>query len=668
MISHSDIERILSACRIDDVISDFVDLKRKGANYVGLCPFHDDHSPSMTVSTSKNIFKCFVCGAGGDAVSFVMKHENYSYPEALRYLAKKYGIDIIETENTEQEKIKQTEREQLFELLNFAKNYYIDQLHHTEEGQNIGLSYFESRELLKATIHDFQLGYSPQNKEAFIKHALKHGYSIDLLQKSGLIVVQDKNKNICYDRFHERVMFPIHNTSGKVIGFGGRVMSSGKPINKAKYINSPETDIYHKSNSLYGLYFSKNEIHKKDKCFLVEGYTDVISFHQTGIKNVVASSGTSLTQEQIKLIKKYTSNITIIYDGDSAGIHAAIRGVPMILQENMNVRVVLLPEEDDPDSFAKKHNLEECLEYINNNEQDFISFYIDLNKKDFNNDPIKKSELLTNIAAIIAIIDNVLLSAIYVQLCSEKLNMPEQVIAQAVKKERTKALFNKRKNGTKDQTNTDTLQTFINNTDNQHAQADNMMIKSPDNMLEKTEISLLKLLLNKGESLIFFENPDEPDNPIKYRVDQYIIDNLTEEGINLSNPDHQNLLSVYLSFAEKYNTDIIRHLLMETNENIRTQILNLQEVLTPESIHWTDNKINAPISTIENNTAKLCEDVVRILQYLKLEHLEIIRNQQMENLKNITDESLLTETIQKIQDINKTINEIESILGVTIRK
>ncbi len=667
MISQIDIERIISACRIEEVIGDFVDLKRKGANYAGICPFHDDHSPSMMVSTSKNIFKCFVCGTGGDAVSFVMKHENYTYPEALKYLAQKYGIEIKETEDTAKEKALQTEREQLFNIVNFAKTFFSDQLHHTEEGQNVGLTYFESREFLPATINDFQLGYSPKTKDALVQHALKNGYSIELLQKAGLAIIHDSVKKIYSDRFHERVIFPIHNTSGRVIGFGGRVMSAGKPIQGAKYINSPESEIYHKSNSLYGLYFSKNDIHKKDKCFLVEGYTDVISFHQVGIKNVVSSSGTSLTQEQIKLIKKYTNNITIIYDGDNAGIHAAIRGVPMILKEEMNVRVVLLPPEDDPDSFAKNHSLDECLNYINENEQDFINFYIDLNSKDIGNDPIKKAELLTNIASMIAITNNVLLCAVYVQQCSAKLHMSEDTIAQAVKTERAKMLLLNKKNKNNTPTATEEIQTLINNTD-KHSHPNTHIEVSANSMLEKTEKNLLKLLFNKGESLIFFENEEKPDSPIEYRIDQYIIDNLAEEEIDLSNDIYQKLLNTYISSAEKYNTSVVQHILMDADEETRNQILNLQELFAPESIHWTDSKINSPILTTENNEAKLCEEVVRTIQYFKLEHLEIIRNRQLECLKQPLDEQLLIDTMQKIQNLNQTISEIESILGVTIRK
>jgi len=363
-------QTIFETARIDEVVGDFVSLKKRGVNLIGLCPFHDEKTPSFTVSPAKGIYKCFGCGKGGNAVNFIMEHEHYSYPEALKYLAKKYGIEIIEEKQTAEQLQALDEKESLFNVTAFAQKYFSDNLFNKDEGKAIGLSYFKSkRNYNEATIKKFELGYCIDKWADFTEHATKNAYKLKHLVKSGLTVAKNDNH---FDRFAARVMFPIHNLTGKVIGFGGRILSSEK--SKAKYVNSPESEIYNKSKVLYGIYFSKNSIINKDNCLLVEGYTDVISLHQAGIENVVSSSGTSLTKDQIKLITRYSKNITILYDGDPAGIKASFRGIDMILEEGLNVRIVLFPDGEDPDSYAMNHSSSEVEKFLNDNAVDFITF------------------------------------------------------------------------------------------------------------------------------------------------------------------------------------------------------------------------------------------------------------------------------------------------------
>ena len=385
MIDRATVDRILDATRIEEVIGDFVSLKRRGANYLGLCPFHQDKNPSLSVSSTKQIFKCFACGKAGTAVSFIMEHEKLSYPEALKYLAKKYGIEVVEKEQTPEEIAARLKGESLLIVNEYAQKYYQQLLWDAARTHLVGLSYFKERKFSDDTIRKFGLGFAPAGGKSFAATALEEGYKEEYLVDSGLCIKRDDGS--LSDRFYDRVMFPIHSLSGRVIAFGGRILTSDK--SKAKYINSPETEVYVKNRSLYGIYFAKSAIANKDCCLLVEGYTDVISMHQAGIENVVASSGTSLTVGQISLIKRFTDKIIVIYDGDAAGIKASIRGIDMILQQGMKVEVVLLPPEDDPDSFAKAHTREEIEEFIASNKCDFITFKTNLLLKEIDNDPYR---------------------------------------------------------------------------------------------------------------------------------------------------------------------------------------------------------------------------------------------------------------------------------------
>lgn len=432
MIDQATIDRILDAAQIVDVVSEFVTLRRRGVNYIGLCPFHNEKTPSFSVSPSKGLCKCFSCGKGGNVVHFIMEHEQLSYYEALKWLAKKYNIEIKERELTEEEKQAHSLRESLFVVNQFAAEYFQDILYNHIDGQRIGMTYLRSRGFRDDIIKKFQLGYSLDNRDALARTALQKGYKEEFLVKTGLCYRKDDGT--LHDRFWGRVIFPVHTLSGKVVAFGGRVLSAATKNVQMKYVNSPESEIYHKSRELYGIYFAKQAIVRQDRCFLVEGYTDVISMHQSGIENVVASSGTALTSDQIRLIHRFTNNITVLYDGDGAGIKASIRGIDMLLEEGMNVKVCLLPDGDDPDSFARKHNATDYQAYINEHEVDFIRFKTNLLMEEAGKDPIKRAGLISSIVKSISVIPDAIVRSVYTRECSQLLQMEEKVLIEAVAK------------------------------------------------------------------------------------------------------------------------------------------------------------------------------------------------------------------------------------------
>ena len=423
MISRATIDNVFEAARVEEVIGDFVQLKKSGSNYKGLSPFTDERSPSFMVSPVKQIWKDFSSGKGGNVVSFLMEHEHFTYPEAIKFLAKKYGIEIEETEQTPEDKEHADERESLYLVSEFAKDYFHNTLLKTEEGKAIGLSYFKERGFNEETIKKFELGYSPDSWDAFTSHAIKKGYKLEFLEKTGLSVVKEEKQ---FDRFKGRVMFPILSMSGRTLGFGGRILTSDKKA--AKYLNSPESDIYHKSKVLYGIFHAKQSIAREDNCFLVEGYTDVIQFHQTGIHNVVSSSGTALTSDQIRLINRLTKNITVLFDGDAAGLRASLRGIDLILEQGMNVKICTFPVGEDPDSFSRKNSLEELTLYLEENANDFITFKASLLAAEAKNDPIKKSETIHDMVNSISKIPDVIKREIYVKECSRIMDISEQVL------------------------------------------------------------------------------------------------------------------------------------------------------------------------------------------------------------------------------------------------
>lgn len=423
MIDHSTIDRIMNTVEITDVVGDFVSLKKRGVNLLGLCPFHNEKTPSFTVSPTKGIYKCFGCGKGGNAVNFLMEHEHITYPEALKTLAKRYHIEIEETEETAEEIQQKNERESLMVVSAFAQKWFSRTLFDHEEGRAIGLSYFKERGFRREVMDLFQLGYSLEGRDAFSQEALKNGYKKDYLVKTGLSI---ESSDRIFDRFAGRVIFPIHSLSGRVIGFGGRTLRTDKKI--AKYLNSPESDIYHKSSSLYGIYFAKNAIAKADKCYLVEGYTDVLSMHQSGVENVVASSGTSLTEDQVRMIRRFTRNVSIIYDGDEAGLKASLRGIDIILEQGMHVRVVPLPEGEDPDSFARGRSSSELLAFIDKNEEDFISFKARLLSEEGSRDPVKRANMIQEVVRSIAVIPDRIERSLYLSECARILKVEENLL------------------------------------------------------------------------------------------------------------------------------------------------------------------------------------------------------------------------------------------------
>ena len=534
-IPRETVEQILQAARIEEVVGEFVTLKKKGSNLWGNCPFHNEKTPSFSVNPARNIFKCFGCGKAGDSAKFLMEHEHFSYPEALRYLAKKYNIKIEEKEQTAEEIMQQSIREKMFNINEFADKYFVDMLWNTEEGKTIGLEYFRERGYFDPIIQKFHLGYSPEKWDAFTSYAKENGYSEELLEQIGLSIRGNKG---LYDRYHGRVMFPIHNLTGRVIGFGGRVLVNDPEKKLAKYQNSPESEIYDKKQTLYGIYFAKNAIIKTDECILVEGYFDVLRMHQIGIENVVASSGTSLTMEQIRLVKRYTKNITMLYDGDSAGQHAALRGTDMILSEGMNVRVVLLPPEHDPDTFGKEFSVEYVSNYLKNNAKDFIRFKTELLLKDAENDPIKRGQVIREIVETISVIPDSIFRITYVKECSRILDMPEQTLTNELNKI-LRAKFKKSLGVEGDVVpETDTTITAP-------KQEETLEEQLPAGYYQERE--LVKLLLMYGQEMIVDERKDENGQTVYEQVSvaQIIIDDLKNDGCLFLDPVNRKIFDFF---------------------------------------------------------------------------------------------------------------------------
>lgn len=544
MISRSTIDRVFETARVEEVIGEFVQLKKAGSNFKGLSPFSDEKSPSFMVSPVKQIWKDFSTGKGGNAVSFLMEHEHYSYPEAIKFLAKKYNIEVEETVQTDQEKEQMNERESMFLVSNFAKEYFHDILMNSTQGKAIGLSYFKERGFNEDSIKKFDLGYCLDNWDSFTNEALKKGYDIKYLASTGVTIVRENKQ---FDRFKGRVMFPIHSMSGRVLGFGGRTLSSDKKT--AKYVNSPESEIYHKSKILYGIYQAKKEIAKQDNCYLVEGYTDVISFYQSGIENVVASSGTALTSDQIRLVNRLTKNITVLFDGDAAGIRASIRGIDLILEQGMNVKVVAFPDGEDPDSFAKKHSEASLREYLENSSQDFINFKVSLLMKDANNDPVKKAGLIRDIMTSISKIPDSIQREVYVQECSRIMEISERVLfselAQLISK------------NTQDPKNTQQKekQSFevVKKQTEQIKEVNSLFI------LEREIIRILLLFGNQETDFIDFIEVEDEDGVIHLEKEKYtnqvskeLYLNLQDDEIEFSNEVFQ---SIYYEMIHQLNQE-----------------------------------------------------------------------------------------------------------------
>ena len=544
MIDQATIDRILDAAQIVEVVSDFVTLRKRGVNYVGLCPFHNEKTPSFSVSPSKGLCKCFSCGKGGNAVHFIMEHEQMSYPEALRYLAKKYNIEIKERELTNEEKEVQSNRESMFIVNNFARDYFQNILKNHVDGRSIGLAYFHQRGFRDDIIDKFQLGFSTEGRDALAQEALRKGFKQEFLVKTGLCYETDDHK--LRDRFWGRVMFPVHTLSGKVVAFGGRVLSTeNKKL--AKYVNSPESEIYHKSNELYGIYFAKQAIVKQDRCFLVEGYTDVISMHQSGVENVVASSGTSLTPGQIRLIHRFTNNITVLYDGDMAGIKASIRGIDMLLEEGMNIKVCLLPDGDDPDSFARKHNATEFQNFIQEHETDFIRFKAQLLMEDAGKDPMKRAELINDIVRSIAVIPEAIVRDVYIKECGQLLRIEDKLLVSEVAKRRELQAEKGNKPIASNNAPTPQPGEMPPPFPPEEMEADTYQSFIPQEGKEgqefyKYERLIIQMIVRYGEK-VMCNLTDEEGNEVPVTVVEYVINDLKEDELAFHNPLHRRILS-----------------------------------------------------------------------------------------------------------------------------
>jgi DNA primase len=606
MIDQGTVDRIFEASQIVEVVQDYVTLKRRGVNYLGNCPFHNEKTPSFTVSPAKNIFKCFGCGKGGNPVNFIMEHEKITYYEALKLLAKRYNIEVIETQQSEEAIQQKTDRESMLIVSDFARKLFVNNLYNENEGKTIGLSYFKERGFRDDTIKKFELGYCLEERDHFTKKAQKEGYKLEFLTKTGLSIHNEGYSP--FDRFAGRVMFPIHDLMGKVIAFGGRVMKTDKKT--AKYLNSPESEIYHKSNVLYGIFHAKKSIIQENKCYLVEGYTDVISMHQAGIENVVASSGTSLTTDQIKLIKRFTNNITILYDGDPAGIKASIRGIDLILEEGMNVRVILLPLPEDPDSFARNHSTTELTDYLQKNETDFIHFKTNLLLADADNDPMKRSQAITEIVKSISIVPDAITRSLFVKECSMLLQVEEGVLINEV--------TNQRKSSAEKKFTRDAPATI--------GQPLDQKVVTPleINDIEVVEKEIIRLMLNYA-TLPLFELKNENDEVIReITVEEYLVQEIERDELEFNHPTYRRIFQEFSHFVT--NTQLI------------------------------DNKffINHPDSEISNTTVDLISQKYELSKRFKKREV-FIETEEMK-LKTIVPEIVLAYKSKRINLMVKQLH------------
>ena len=534
MIDRETVDRIYAAANIVDIIGDYVTLKRKGVNYQACCPFHNEKTPSFVVSPSKGVYKCFGCGKGGNAVTFLMEHENITYPEALKMVAKRYGIEVREKELSEEEIRRNDDRESMFVLNGWAAEYFANYLHRETEGQSVGLAYFrQARGLTDATIRKFGLGFCPAKGDRMSKDALAAGYKKEFLLSTGLSLARERDGSL-YDRFRDRVIFPVHNISGRVVAFGGRTLRTDKTV--AKYQNSPESEIYSKKRELYGLYFAKRAIQQQDFAIMVEGYLDVISMHQAGIENVVASSGTSLTTEQIRLLGRFTKNITVIYDGDSAGIHASLRGIDMILKEGMNVRVVLLPEPEDPDSFARSHTASEVQAYIRDHERDFLEFKANLLLQDAEGDPIRKAALIGDMVQSIAQIPDPIQRSVYVKECARIMDIDENILISEVARKRMATT------GDREADEFVRRQTALRHAEPPQPEVEFVKQVEAGSSSEALERELVKYLLKYGHCSFEFK---EGRTMVACNVAEVIFLELDSDGLTFCNPLYNSILATY---------------------------------------------------------------------------------------------------------------------------
>lgn len=652
MISQNTIETVFETARVEEVIGDFVQLKRAGSNLKGLSPFSNEKSPSFMVSPVKQIWKDFSSGKGGNAVTFLMEHEHFSYPEAIRYLAKKYNIEIEETEISDDAKAEANEKESMYLVSEFARNYFHSTLLNTDEGKAIGYSYFKERGFTKDTIEKFGLGYSPETWDAFTMEALGKGYKLEYLEKTGLTIVKDDKQ---FDRFKGRVMFPIQSMSGRVLGFGGRILTNDKKA--AKYLNSPESEIYHKSKVLYGIYHAKQAIAKLDNCFLVEGYTDVIQLHQAGIENVVASSGTALTPDQIRLVNRLTKNITVLFDGDAAGLRASIRGIDLILEEGMNVKVCTFPDGEDPDSFAKKTPYDELVAYLNDNAMDFIQFKASLLMKEAKNDPIKKAELIRDMVTSVSKIPDKIKREIYIQECSRIMDISEDVLfntlAQLVQKDIHEA-------GKKLKTEQKAFEVVRPETNPE-------MVTKVD-VLYELERKIIEILLLYGtveeefEDVLLKANEDGEAVEVKemntYKVYQRIYLSLQEDEVELAHPLFRAIYNDLINYFHQHETFELEQYLMRLEPELAQEVTHILMEEERELLHnWEAQQI---IVKQKNQTvSQYVSETILTLRWFLVD--KIIN--ELKNALSAEPEADNSETLAMAMEYYKLINSFSSKLG-----
>jgi DNA primase len=666
LIPKDTVDKIIETARVEDVVGDFITLKKRGANLLGLCPFHGEKSPSFTVSPAKGIYKCFGCGKAGNSVNFIMEHESLSYPEALRYLAAKYNIEIVEKEITPEEKAQITEKESLYIVTNYAQKYFTDNLWNTDEGKSVGLSYFRERGFTDEIIKKFQLGFSFEDRRAFSKAAIAAAYKPEYLIKTGLSILSDKHVegtpitiNDIFDRYTGRVIFPIHNGTGKVIGFGGRILNSDKKF--AKYINSPQTDIYDKSKVLYGLYFAKKQITQEDNCYLVEGYTDVTSMHQAGIENVVASSGTSLTVDQIRLIHRFTNNITILYDGDVAGIKASFRGIDLILEEGMNVKVLLFPDGDDPDSYSKKVSGDDLRNFIKKNSLDFIKFKTNLLFEEARHEPVKKAALVKDIIESIAIVPDAITRNGYITECSHILQVDEQTLVFQVKATRDKKIV--KKNFQSEVAPIET-QSYSENT-NQEVKDDLQKLLDADlNPFAQQEKNLVRLLLLYGTHLIEIQHLSEDNENVTAEVSvaEFILNELDQDELSFMDPTCQMFIYEFMLQIKGGNIPNADYFVKHKNPQLAQTTINLISSNDQLSERWK-NKHNIMVAHETDNIKK---SVNHDLFIYKEKRLQKLLRDEKEKLRTASSDEEIQTILISVQRLDALKSRVNKLLGRTI--
>lgn len=647
MIDQATIDRITESAQIQDVVGDFVTLRKRGTNLLGLCPFHNEKTPSFMVSPAKGIFKCFGCGKGGNSVHFIMEHEQISYVEALKYLARKYHIEVQERELSAEEMAVRNDRESMFLVNDYAQKYFSNTLHNHIDGKSIGIGYFRERGFRDDIIQKFQLGYSLEQRDGFSQAAIKAGYNKEYLVRTGL-TLENENGQLS-DRFRGRVMFPVHSLSGKVVAFGGRILK--KDDKMAKYVNSPESDIYHKSNELYGIYFAKQSIVRQERCYLVEGYTDVISMHQSGIENVVASSGTSLTPGQIRLIHRFTENVTVIYDGDAAGIKASIRGIDLLLEEGLNIKVLLLPDGDDPDSFARKHNASDFIEFVERNSSDFIRFKTNLLLADAGNDPVKRAGLVLDIVRSISIIPNTAIRNEYVKECSNLLNVDEQMLFYEI---------NKLKTADKEKAAARQPNLPPEAMPPEAPEAETLARFSSSSKFEEQERNILQILIKYGDVLFYYA--DEAQT-IPVTVGDYILQELEQDQLMFYNELHALILEEYK--LNHHQEGFLAEKFFIYHQNQRLSLLAADLVTE----RYTLSKVHSKMKRVETDLERLIDLVPRVVFEFKNSLILDMIKQKLLSLKSATDmknNALADQLMTEIRQLDEVKKQLSKTLGERI--